>query len=168
MLLGVGNAVCGTDLGYAARPSPVAHHQLPAGLKQPGPISLRACYALSGTDLACGAGIYLRACYALSGTDLAHAAAMLAAFHMDFAAGAQPVEDFAAHVRSATPTCLRACYAMPGTDLALRTCYAMRGTELAYGASISAYAMRGTERAYGATRKKRVVFSERYATTSKV
>eukprot|EP00961_Rhodomonas_salina_P023507 315720-Rhodomonas_salina.1 len=36
-------------------------------------ISLRACYAMSGTDLDCGA-IGLRACYAMSGTDLAYGA----------------------------------------------------------------------------------------------
>eukprot|EP00961_Rhodomonas_salina_P031753 428191-Rhodomonas_salina.1 len=34
-------------------------------------ISLRASYAMSGTDLACGA-ISLGACYAMSGTDLAY------------------------------------------------------------------------------------------------
>eukprot|EP00961_Rhodomonas_salina_P183139 2472361-Rhodomonas_salina.1 len=38
-----------------------------------GATCLRACYALSGTDLACTC-IGLRACYALSGTDLAYAA----------------------------------------------------------------------------------------------
>eukprot|EP00961_Rhodomonas_salina_P261626 3535963-Rhodomonas_salina.3 len=52
------------------------------------PISLRACYAISGTGIAYGA-ISLRACYAISGTDLAYGAISL-----------------------------RACYAMSGTDLA--------------------------------------------------
>eukprot|EP00961_Rhodomonas_salina_P267808 3618292-Rhodomonas_salina.1 len=36
-------------------------------------ICLRACYAMSGTDLAYGA-ICLRSCYAMSGTDLGYAA----------------------------------------------------------------------------------------------
>eukprot|EP00961_Rhodomonas_salina_P210323 2839784-Rhodomonas_salina.2 len=37
---------------------------------------LRACYAMSGTDLAYGT-VCLRVCYAISGTDLAHAAICL-------------------------------------------------------------------------------------------
>eukprot|EP00961_Rhodomonas_salina_P139218 1873633-Rhodomonas_salina.1 len=49
---------------------------------------LRACYAMSGTDIAYGATC-LRACYAVSGTDMAHGA-----------------------------VCLGACYAMSGTDIA--------------------------------------------------
>eukprot|EP00961_Rhodomonas_salina_P171017 2305774-Rhodomonas_salina.7 len=60
-------------------------HRRPSGFQVP--ISLRTCYAMSGTDLAYGA-ICLRACYAVSGTDVGDGA-----------------------------TCLRACYAMSGTDL---------------------------------------------------
>eukprot|EP00961_Rhodomonas_salina_P008361 113604-Rhodomonas_salina.1 len=53
-----------------------------------GATCLRACYAISGTDLLCIA-ICLRNCYAMSGTDLL-----------------------------SIVICLRACYAMSGTDLA--------------------------------------------------
>eukprot|EP00961_Rhodomonas_salina_P281621 3804978-Rhodomonas_salina.1 len=48
----------GAAAGHAAR-----------GCLRCAPIRLRACYAMSGTDLACG-GICLRACYATPGTDL--------------------------------------------------------------------------------------------------
>eukprot|EP00961_Rhodomonas_salina_P142866 1923228-Rhodomonas_salina.2 len=52
------------------------------------PISLRACYVMSGADLAHGA-ISLRDCYVLSGTDASYDA-----------------------------VCLRACYVLSGTDIA--------------------------------------------------
>eukprot|EP00961_Rhodomonas_salina_P089434 1202756-Rhodomonas_salina.3 len=49
------------------------HHPPPPPLLRSPPIPLRACYAMSGTDLPNGAN-RLRACYAVSGTDLAYAA----------------------------------------------------------------------------------------------
>eukprot|EP00961_Rhodomonas_salina_P239794 3239419-Rhodomonas_salina.2 len=61
----------GTDIAYAAmralcdvRP----HFALRAGA-----ICLRACYAMSSTDISCGA-IGLRACYKTSGTDAVYGA----------------------------------------------------------------------------------------------
>eukprot|EP00961_Rhodomonas_salina_P134844 1813766-Rhodomonas_salina.1 len=71
-------------------------------------ISLRACYAMSGTEIPYDA-ISLRACYAMSGTEI-------------------PYGDIS----------LRACYAMSGTEIrygaiSLRACYAMSGTEIPYG-----------------------------------
>eukprot|EP00961_Rhodomonas_salina_P092859 1249926-Rhodomonas_salina.1 len=58
-------------------------------------IRLRACYAISGTDIAYGA-VRLRACYAIPGTNLAYGAIRLLAYAFG----------------------LRACYAMSSTDLA--------------------------------------------------
>eukprot|EP00961_Rhodomonas_salina_P154159 2076502-Rhodomonas_salina.1 len=68
-------------------------------------ISLRACYAMSGTDIGYIA-IGLRTCYAMSGTELAYATCPVRC----------PVLRQRTVVKSAM--CLRACYAMSGTDMA--------------------------------------------------
>eukprot|EP00961_Rhodomonas_salina_P175208 2363480-Rhodomonas_salina.2 len=60
----------GTDLGYAATRGRAASMRRSKSLVL-CPIGLRACYAESGTDLACS-HISLRACYAMSGTDIAY------------------------------------------------------------------------------------------------
>eukprot|EP00961_Rhodomonas_salina_P303717 3941342-Rhodomonas_salina.2 len=79
-------------------------------------VSLRVCFAMSGTDVAYG-GIALRVCCAMSGTDRAYGGITLRAC-------------------CASPHNLRARYAMSGTGIAystvaLHACYAMSGTETA-------------------------------------
>eukprot|EP00961_Rhodomonas_salina_P300895 3940251-Rhodomonas_salina.3 len=54
------NAVSGPNFGYAPTRS---------DCYSTGTVS-RACYAMSGTDVAYGCAISLRSCYAVSGTDL--------------------------------------------------------------------------------------------------
>eukprot|EP00961_Rhodomonas_salina_P073203 983480-Rhodomonas_salina.2 len=71
----------GTDLVYGATSRRASPTEQVA-------ISLRACYAMSGTDLA-NDDVSLCACYAMSGTEIAYGAISL-----------------------------RACYTMPSTDLA--------------------------------------------------
>eukprot|EP00961_Rhodomonas_salina_P279448 3774984-Rhodomonas_salina.1 len=98
----------GTDLGYAATAVPASGSGGCSFPSELSPISLRPCYAMSGTDPAQSAS-GIRACYAMSGTGLAYGA-----------------------------FCERICYAMSGIDLAdrassLRACYAMSGTDVAYG-----------------------------------
>eukprot|EP00961_Rhodomonas_salina_P234533 3169752-Rhodomonas_salina.1 len=62
--------VSGTELAYGAvQPAPCTQRQ---SFWYATP--LRACYAMSGTDIANGGSIWLRACYAMPGTDLAYAA----------------------------------------------------------------------------------------------
>eukprot|EP00961_Rhodomonas_salina_P232525 3141394-Rhodomonas_salina.3 len=54
------SSVCGTELGYAA-----TRRSTPRSLlRSSAAISLRACYAIPGTDIAY-ADISLRACYAM-------------------------------------------------------------------------------------------------------
>eukprot|EP00961_Rhodomonas_salina_P301601 3940536-Rhodomonas_salina.1 len=141
------------------------------------PISLRACYAMSSTDLAHGAtrhqqvcilqrgrggraevSICLRVCRAMSGTGIAYG--LFATPGTKLAPGAIG---------------LRTCYAMSGTELAfgatsdeltfvtassqvsspscLRARYAMSGTGIAYGAIVlcACYAMSGIDIAYVVT-----------------
>eukprot|EP00961_Rhodomonas_salina_P236057 3190258-Rhodomonas_salina.2 len=89
----------GTDVAYAASSAyalatrspvliwrPMAHATGTPPTPTTSGTSLRACYAMSGTDEAY-ATICLRACYAMPGTDIGYAA-----------------------------MCLRACYAKPGSD----------------------------------------------------
>eukprot|EP00961_Rhodomonas_salina_P099265 1334985-Rhodomonas_salina.7 len=63
-------AIPGTDLAY--RTSRVVRSRTSWLDHNPG-IGLRACFAMSGTDLA-NVSISLRACYAISSTDLAYGA----------------------------------------------------------------------------------------------
>eukprot|EP00961_Rhodomonas_salina_P255356 3451114-Rhodomonas_salina.6 len=138
-------AMSGTDFGY-------------------GTTSLRACYATSSTEIACGCyqptGLLPNVRYpywhslsallsyrptGLLRTDLAYNATstMLATSGTELAYGATrgpATADGLGGTESAI--CLRACYAMSGTDLAygtmsaicLRASYAISGTDLAYGA----------------------------------
>eukprot|EP00961_Rhodomonas_salina_P286408 3869981-Rhodomonas_salina.1 len=85
-----------------------------------GPTSLRACYAMSGTDLARRATV----CYAMSGTDI---------WQMSLAMSGTDIWDM-----TRGPIALRS----------LRR-YAVCGTDGTYGA-IARYAIAGTEGAYGA------------------
>eukprot|EP00961_Rhodomonas_salina_P200038 2698302-Rhodomonas_salina.2 len=98
--------MCASDLAYGAGGRAV-ESQVPSA------ICLRACYAMSGTDISiCSCyAMSIFSCYAMSGTGRAYG-----------------------------PTCLRFSYAMCGTGTAynpnlIRSCYAMRGTETAYGAA---------------------------------
>eukprot|EP00961_Rhodomonas_salina_P143176 1926511-Rhodomonas_salina.5 len=111
------------------------------------------------------AGISLRACYAMSGTLAGTGAIKLSA---RWECGIP--EDGHEPTRILLHIFIRACYAMPGTDVAYQStcecgvrvphylCYAMSGTDVAY-AAISApitlcacYAMSGTDVAYATTR----------------
>eukprot|EP00961_Rhodomonas_salina_P261206 3530058-Rhodomonas_salina.4 len=126
-------------------------------------ISLRACYARSGTDIACGT-ICLRACYAMSGNDIASA---LAGTGLAYGA----TSAYAGAMRCPV---LRTCMAVPDTvyfgDKPL-VCqqvaamqYAMSGTRMAYVLRYSAVCptpypvlawrtgIAGTDIAYGTTR----------------
>eukprot|EP00961_Rhodomonas_salina_P305175 3941890-Rhodomonas_salina.1 len=135
----------------------LAEYVPPAPEKEvPFPIGLRACYAMSGTDIACAAMV-LRACYAMSGTDLLsyHPTCLLlrdarhAVCGTELAYGAmgcpcvgretvrllnqllvKPPSQTYLPMRLVKPICLCACYGMSGA-----TCYAMSGTNLPYGAT---------------------------------
>eukprot|EP00961_Rhodomonas_salina_P008786 119595-Rhodomonas_salina.2 len=112
--------MCSTELAYAATLAlcdvrylaSVCRYDVLHDVRRSYAISLRACYALSGTDLAYAA-ICLRVCYTLARTDLAK--------------GAIGLRD----VRFASSLC--ACYAMSGTRIAYFDLpYAMPGTVIAY------------------------------------
>eukprot|EP00961_Rhodomonas_salina_P303054 3941078-Rhodomonas_salina.6 len=127
-------------------------------------ISLRACYAMSGTDIAYGA-ISLRACYAMSGTGT-----FLSAYPF---ATRRPVltQRLSAYARAT-----RSANLVLTTDpasISLRGCYAESGTDIAYGATekeeavfkalakelryppTEAYAMSGTDIAHGSARRRK-------------
>eukprot|EP00961_Rhodomonas_salina_P223700 3024940-Rhodomonas_salina.1 len=96
---------------------------------------------MSGTDLLYAAtrlstadqvssAIRLRACYAMSGTDLAYVASVHAYECV--------VRDRVLTHRKVVCMYLRACYAMSGSHMphmCLRACYAVSGTDLAYAAT---------------------------------
>eukprot|EP00961_Rhodomonas_salina_P283213 3827301-Rhodomonas_salina.5 len=62
----------GTEIAYGASENHCCLHYQAAAMVPP-PISLRLCYAMSGTDVASNA-IAQRSCYAMSGTDIAYRA----------------------------------------------------------------------------------------------
>eukprot|EP00961_Rhodomonas_salina_P185022 2498234-Rhodomonas_salina.3 len=90
------------------------------------PIFLRPSYPMSGTGIAHGA-ICLRACYALSGTEIADAARCR---------GTPPISLRASYLMSDTGIPY-ACYARPdiaSSAICLQACYALSGTDVAYAA----------------------------------
>eukprot|EP00961_Rhodomonas_salina_P080365 1081141-Rhodomonas_salina.4 len=103
--------IFGTEKGYGATRRLSVARVPTQGVS---PISLRPCYAVSGTSLAYAA-ISLGPCYAMSGTDLAY--------------GTMPCP-----CQRTGAISLRACYATSGTDLAVAA-YAVCGTDLGYAAT---------------------------------
>eukprot|EP00961_Rhodomonas_salina_P167273 2254297-Rhodomonas_salina.3 len=117
----------GTDIGYATTRK--RHWLQWVG----SAIFLRACCAMSGTDLGHGA-IHLRTYYAVCSTDLAYDATTCY-----WMCGTELAYD------------ATICHAICGTELAYgaATYYCMSGTELAYGAT-SAQDEGSDQRAHGA------------------
>eukprot|EP00961_Rhodomonas_salina_P097791 1315814-Rhodomonas_salina.1 len=104
----------GTDIACFAMRRADMTHCLNELAKVGSAISIRACYAMSGTVLvyaaaislgACYAISGLRACYAMSGTDIAYG---LRAFHAT--SGTDAAQWYGA-------TCQSACNAMPSTHM---------------------------------------------------
>eukprot|EP00961_Rhodomonas_salina_P132036 1777522-Rhodomonas_salina.1 len=134
----------GTDLGYAAtRRSPLVPNA-PTGVHSAN--SLRACYAMSGTDLGYAA-IGLRACYAMSGTDLAYATIGLCVCYamsgtdLAYAAPASTIvsatRGTTAPTRGYRPSRRRSFYLIfvvdgSGCSLLAASCYARPGTNVRY------------------------------------
>eukprot|EP00961_Rhodomonas_salina_P262157 3543032-Rhodomonas_salina.2 len=98
-------------------------------------ICIRACYAVSGTELPYAATTY----YVMSGTDVAYAATRLSLIPLTSDCQRMVLS---AYAQSGTELpcgaiCLRSHYGGPGTDLAYSTImrYAMSGTDLLYSAT---------------------------------
>eukprot|EP00961_Rhodomonas_salina_P132918 1789252-Rhodomonas_salina.7 len=148
--------VSGTDIEYAA-PCPVLTSctvllsayapdpPCPAAGGQRGlsaswyTICLRACYAMSGTDIAYAAAISLCACYTMYGTELAYA--MLPAYARAMRCPVSGAPIHSRTVGTGPSIVLRVRYAMSGPipyeicpvlSSILRTRYAMSGTNSGY------------------------------------
>eukprot|EP00961_Rhodomonas_salina_P132472 1782750-Rhodomonas_salina.2 len=133
---------------------PVRRREPADGQADGSAISLRACYALSGTDKAFGA-ISLRACYAIPRTDIAYGAVSLRgcyALH-----GAETAYDAISHYAPAV-RCPVLTYHLQRTWTRMRSTSQVQGPLAAYVLatpcpySVLAYAgsaMASTDRAYG-------------------
>eukprot|EP00961_Rhodomonas_salina_P062130 834044-Rhodomonas_salina.1 len=126
----------GTDVAYAAPASGVRY------------CHGACCYALAMRYPVLTQRMVLRACYAMSGTDIAYGATTRGvptrarsirvwSVPSPYACATRcPI--LTSRIVCAIP--LRVCYTMSGTDIAhgatcLRVCYAMSGTDIAYGAT---------------------------------